>query len=41
MGDANHSAGYGTRELMANLEKCINKNVLDAHYRILQQLEGT
>lgn len=43
MRDAYHSAGFGTRELKANLEECINKNVVDTYYGIhtSQQLEGT
>ena len=43
MRDAYHSAGFGTRELKANLEECVNKNVVDTYYGIhtSQQLEGT
>lgn len=37
MRDAYHSADFGTRELKANLEKCIYKNVADTYYGILSR----
>lgn len=33
--DAYYSAGFGIRELKANLEECINKNVVDTTEYIL------